>query len=1260
MNRVSLTASGGLNKDVDPNNLPQGDYVSASNIVFDSGKSGGAGALRLLESIRSTGVTFSNIKATTQDVDGTIFVLVDNGSTATVYKVPTTLNSSTALVTYTHLVATTFTPDIKVIGANVVWNYAEEGTVLICPTATALTGTRTILDLKLQKDTPNNVVSIKKNIGTGVDLLESNDYQFASRYHYSSNEYSVLGNYSQMYKGEKGTASYTLSYDFTNKPYFADSIEVYVRIGNNGIWRRIDTQDATATTTFTWSGQTYESLDMVTTGNPYDAVPVNAKHIEIAKNRIFLADVKDDYDVVAANLNFTISADSTGYTLPTGGAANTYISGVGLTSPTSSETTYGGTEYVKPFANNSVYAAGIAFYDSALKTRGVEKNYVKFTTGKFAYPLVPTITVEFKAGWVRPSWAKYAQLVYTKNTSKSYFYEGFASNIYFQINRTETNPTTKETTVVSGVSQSVTTDQIKDIQYFVVDLMGMYRAGRVYSFEEGDRITINTPAPNGLLDMKVHHQENNLVYCLYNGGAMTNLETPDPKLLFFEIYSPKQIQEDESLVFYEYGNLVDITSWGSTTTPLASPLTKTFQGNGTLNSSTTSKLIGDTVFTTLDIPSYLNAPFLYSMEKPVPSKDYVVEDRVTEVYCSMADAAEKITFTADAGYNPFMNTKPKTIDLKLSPKWTSFGTNQDSAVIVDKDGNSASSGPAFKLMGYYEQEEQDADVNQIRIDYKLKLTYALTYDSVDLPDVATGGLVLNITSQLYRIPYDNAKNIYGKVEPFLKPFYGLSTGAGDGTALTSSGTMEISSYQIATMPNDVKEINPNDKFYVEIVASPQLNGDCINAVFTLEKPATGAAVKFTINGDRTTPKTTTSYNNNAKVSTTNTKVLIRSASNATSYPQWYTSAGKPSIITNTLSNPRRTNTIRYGGNYVAGTSINNVNSFYASDSNDVAIENGAITSLQRASRLQGNGSMMLVLCQKESAYIMLGEQELSQGNNSAIRALTANMIGTIRNFGNNLGMLHKESVMNYKGMIWWWDDFNKKIVKYTTDGLTIPSDMYMRSYFLNKSGKATFSFDPFYNMCFVGFGSETVSAGWSDVLQRWVAENYNFRSDFAESYGDKMIIFKGGVMYKPVDNSTTNDYGYLLNASYDGSISFILNSKVPVMPLNVAITHNMNVVDWGQSNGVKSNLLSINITNENGQSTSIVESNFLMEDNRLYAYVLRNELSYRAGLLMSNAIIEGDYIVGYLNKFVVTLKDKTQNMRINSIDVEIAPVSGHS
>jgi hypothetical protein len=299
---------------------------------------------------------------------------------------------------------------------------------------------------------------------------------------------------------------------------------------------------------------------------------------------------------------------------------------------------------------------------------------------------------------------------------------------------------------------------------------------------------------------------------------------------------------------------------------------------------------------------------------------------------------------------------------------------------------------------------------------------------------------------------------------------------------------------------------------------------------------------------------------------------------------------------------------------------------------------------------------MLVLCQKESAYIMLGEQELSQGNNSSLRALTANMIGTIRNFGNNLGMLDKKSVMNYKGTIWWWDDFNKKVVKYTPDGLELPSDTYMRSFFRNQSGVATFCYDSFHNMCFVSVGSNTQSMGYSDNLKRWIAA-YDFVPDFCESFGDRMIAFKSGVTYRSLESNNKTDYNSFLGASaVNSNITFVVNSRLPINPLNVAVWHSMNVTDYTQSNYVKSSLMTIEITNENGQSTSIVESNFLLEDNRLYAHVMRDSNTPS----VTNPIINGNYMVGYQNAFQIVMKDKTQNMRINSIDVDIAPVSGHS
>jgi hypothetical protein len=208
----------------------------------------------------------------------------------------------------------------------------------------------------------------------------------------------------------------------------------------------------------------------------------------------------------------------------------------------------------------------------------------------------------------------------------------------------------------------------------------------------------------------------------------------------------------------------------------------------------------------------------------------------------------------------------------------------------------------------------------------------------------------------------------------------------------------------------------------------------------------------------------------------------------------------------------------------------------------------------------------------------------------------------------------------------------------------------MRSEFLTKSGNAKFAFDPFYNMCFVSIGNETTSLGYSDTLKRWVS-TYSFKSDFAESYGDKMVLFKSGVVYK----SLQSGFNLFLNAetAVDSTITFTLNSRLPIMPLNVSVTHDMNVMDYSQDNGVKASLLSIAISNENGQASAINETNFIAEDNRLYAHILRDSSS-------TGGLISGNYIIGYLNNFVVSLKDKTQNMRLNSLDIEVQAVSGHS
>lgn len=1241
MTKVTLRASGGLNKDLDPNNLPDGDYLDASNIVFDSGKNGGAGAIRMYESLLAAGIIFSGeVKATFQDNDGFIYVLeraAASGATATIYYITPALNSKTQILTYTHGITTDFSPDLKVIGTQLVWNYAESGTVLsFALTRTLTTNPNTysataisLANLKLAKSTPNNVVSIKKiNASDGtytlpISFLESNDFQFASRYQYDANEYSVLSNYSQMFKGEKGTTGYRIQYDWSLKPAYATSIELYVRLGNNGIWRRVDTAQS-STNQYIWLGDVYESLDIISSSTPYHAVPDNAKHIEVAKNRIFLANIQDDYNIVETNTRLTLSYSNE--SALASGSYQSYLAG-GNVDATSFEGSYDGTGYSKPFANNSTYAVGLAYYDEALKTRGVEpKTITKFPTGKFTYPLIPNIAVAVNSGWTKPSWAKYIQMVCTKNISKSYVYEGFASNIYFELSLTETNPVTLVITKSTTISQSLDTYQQKNLRFMVVDIMGMLSAGSIYNFTEGDRITINTP--NGILDLNIKEQQSNLLYCEYSGGVMVNPEIPVPKSLYFEIYTPKIQQEDESLLFYEFGSLVPITD---------SYTGGVFTGTGTLNST---KFIGDMVFSKIEIPVYETGPFLYNTEKTSPP--LIVEDVITVVNgITSQTITSSLTNSGNASTVEFVPT-------------LSLGANGDGASI-------SSPSDAFKVAGFYDIGNQDASINKMSIAFNLASTNSLSLEAPVSPATQSyGSMSWSLQAQVFRTPYNNKDNKYEVTESFGAKF---TIDSKTFSEPASSVVIPIIFTKEINLNTDIKkDISANDKFSVKLTLDFSANDNIAAGLTTISKLSSATyGMVITLNGDRTTPKVITSYNSDSTIAEVKQKFIIRSISNAVSNPYWNTSAGKPLVTSTTLNYPRRTNTIRYSGNYVEGTRVNNVNSFFALDSNDTPIENGEIMSLQRASRLQGNGAMLLAFSLRETCYVFLGEQELSQGNNATIRSLTANMIGTIRNMGNGFGLQDKLSILNYRGTIWWWDDFNKKICKYTEQGIEVPSDIYMRSYFLTKGGtgnSARICYDPFYNMCFVGFNSDGFSYGYSDNLKRWTSQ-YSFRTGFSESYGDKMVLFRDSVVYK----SATNNYNSFFGTTYNSTISFLVNSRLPVNPLNIAIWHDMNIIDWnkatdgdGGKNYIKASLLQVDITNENGQATSVNEGNFIMEDNRMYAHIMRDTNTPN----VTHPLIQGNYIVGYLTVFIVTLKDRSQEMRINSIDIEVVPVAGHS
>jgi hypothetical protein len=147
------------------------------------------------------------------------------------------------------------------------------------------------------------------------------------------------------------------------------------------------------------------------------------------------------------------------------------------------------------------------------------------------------------------------------------------------------------------------------------------------------------------------------------------------------------------------------------------------------------------------------------------------------------------------------------------------------------------------------------------------------------------------------------------------------------------------------------------------------------------------------------------------------------------------------------------------------------------------------------------------------------------------------------------------------------------------------------------------------------------------------------------------LFFKDGVVYRSLESASGNKFGEYFGTAYPSYISLSANSVMPIMPQNVIIHHSMNVIDYNQPNKVKASLLDIVITNENGQESDIKEANFLLENNKLYAHVLRDK--------NGGGLINGRYIIGYSNIFKLSLKDYSQENRIFAFEIGFDNVTGH-
>lgn len=153
------------------------------------------------------------------------------------------------------------------------------------------------------------------------------------------------------------------------------------------------------------------------------------------------------------------------------------------------------------------------------------------------------------------------------------------------------------------------------------------------------------------------------------------------------------------------------------------------------------------------------------------------------------------------------------------------------------------------------------------------------------------------------------------------------------------------------------------------------------------------------------------------------------------YKLWFTDAGR-SIIIDYIGQKTKSNDICFSNTFIPGSQDNGLSTFDALDTKPVYPECGPIHKLQLTSKVGGEqGSIMLAICEQETASLYLGESQLLAAVGNANVAISDNVIGTVNVLKGSFGTTNPESVTEFRGNVFWVNVSNGKVIQYSANGL---------------------------------------------------------------------------------------------------------------------------------------------------------------------------------------------------------------------------------
>jgi hypothetical protein len=402
---------------------------------------------------------------------------------------------------------------------------------------------------------------------------------------------------------------------------------------------------------------------------------------------------------------------------------------------------------------------------------------------------------------------------------------------------------------------------------------------------------------------------------------------------------------------------------------------------------------------------------------------------------------------------------------------------------------------------------------------------------------------------------------------------------------------------------------------------------------------------------------------------------------------WNTNSGWPNFVTN-LGQAQNEYEIRFSNVYTTGTANNGLSTFEALNFKTVPLGMGSIQKLQLASKTTEQGVIMLAIGSFQTASCYLGEVQVVGASQNAFLAQDVAVIGTINVLKGMLGTTQPETVVEYLGVIFWYDLNNGQIAQYSSNGVFPISSFKMERLFKNyakgylATSAATLDsingfhhiptyIDPFHKefgislpgLIYENYADtlpsySTVPSYASSIINRFdISDNlaktvvfhlqdnqwksdYQFIAEQYEYFENRMFGFKNGALYE--FNTNTSTWNTWFGTQYPVRICWVINK-----PLSGLKDMAELVVEGNQA----PDYTVLYTTLPNTQITDLTETEFVSQEGIFYGRFLRDRLSPNASGTADQKMLNGDIIVSQIPQIMAEWRSYDSIIYVNFVDV---------